>query len=120
MSCLKHSLNSIKVFLRSINTPEISAEALYLMIQESSVQIVDVRTKAEWEKSHIDGSHNLPISRFSISNIEELSLDKNKITVTVCLSAHRSIPAVKKLKAMGYREVYQLKGGMKQWWKSQA
>jgi rhodanese-related sulfurtransferase len=33
----------------------------------------------------------------------------------ICLSAHRSIGALKYLKAKGYSNVFQLAGGMKEW-----
>ncbi|WP_425463055.1 rhodanese-like domain-containing protein [Marinobacter piscensis] len=47
--------------------------------------------------------------------ISELSLDQSIPVVTICLSAHRSIPATRRLKQLGY-DAKQLQGGMKAWW----
>ena len=98
--------------------PEITASELNKKMQESEVQVVDVRTRAEWRLSRISGAINLPINRFSQENIQSLGLDKEKDVVLVCLSAHRSIPAVRQLKGLGFEQAKQLQGGMKQWWKS--
>jgi rhodanese-related sulfurtransferase len=38
---------------------------------------------------------------------------------TICLSAHRSIGAVKWLQQQGYTKAKQLQGGMQAWWKQQ-
>lgn len=45
-----------------------------------------------------------------------LVLQQDRPIVAICLSAHRSVPAVRQLQDLGYREVFQLAGGMKQWW----
>lgn len=92
---------------------EISPEALREQLK--NVQIVDVRTLMEFQQSRIQGAINLPITHFSKKAISELSLDQSIPVVTICLSAHRSIPATRRLKQLGY-EVKQLQGGMKAWW----
>jgi rhodanese-related sulfurtransferase len=98
------------------SVPEISAQDLQALIQAGNVQLVDVRTSEEWRRSHIPGAINLPIHHFSKDQVNNLSLQQNKPVVAICLSAHRSVPGVRQLQAMGYSEVFQLAGGMKQWW----
>lgn len=93
--------------------PEISPEALNKQLK--NFQIVDVRTQGEFNKSHIQGAINLPITHFSKKAINRLSLDQSSPVVTICLSAHRSIPATRRLRQLGY-DVKQLQGGMKAWW----
>ena len=93
--------------------PEVNVQDLNT--QTEQVQIVDVRTRAEFEQSHIKGAQNLPITQFNNQSIIGLQLDPLKPVVTICLSAHRSIPATRKLTRMGY-DVQQLKGGMRSWW----
>jgi rhodanese-related sulfurtransferase len=96
------------------NVPEMNAKEVYKRLKTNDVQIVDVRSKMEWNKSHIEGSLNLPITKLSINTIKQLELSQQMTTV----SAHRSIPGVRKLKALGFDDVYQLEGGMLSWWKS--
>jgi rhodanese-related sulfurtransferase len=78
-------------------------------------QIVDVRTEGEFERSHIDGAVNVPVSRLRRA-LPALELDRGRPVVAVCLSGHRSIPAVRLLEAAGY-EASQLDGGMRAWWR---
>ena len=77
-------------------------------------QILDVRTRAEWSHGHIAGAVNLPINELR-SGLAELGLAADRPVVTICLSAHRSIPAVRVLRSRGFREAMQLQGGMLAW-----
>ena len=96
--------------------PELAPEKVLALVTDGSVQILDVRTQEEWRRSHISGAMNLPIMHFSRENVGALGLDQQRPVIAVCLSAHRSIPAVRQLKAMGFSEVYQLESGMRKWW----
>ncbi len=96
--------------------PEVGARELDAMRKGAEPpQILDVRTVAEWRRSHIPGSVNVPISELA-GRLDALGLDKGRAVVAICLSAHRSIPAVRLLRARGFEQVTQLAGGMKAWW----
>ncbi|KAF0972289.1 hypothetical protein FDP41_009192 [Naegleria fowleri] len=102
------------------SVPEIDSDSLHQLVQskpEPPLQIIDVRTETEYQEGHIEGSMNcsfLP-NVFSFSNrIQELKLDPSRPVYAICLSAHRSIAAVKWLSQNGY-QAFQLKGGMKEW-----
>ena len=79
-------------------------------------QIIDVRTHKEWQKSRIEGAVNVPIQQLK-KNIHSLKLDAERPVIAICLSAHRSIPAVRLLHARGFPNAAQLRGGMLSWWK---
>jgi rhodanese-related sulfurtransferase len=96
--------------------PEISAEELEAELEKGVLQIVDVRTGAEFRLSRIPRARHLPITAFSGSRLESLHLDPDRPVVAICLTAHRSIPAVRKLRQLGY-DARQLRGGMRSWWK---
>ena len=85
---------------------------------KNDFQMIDVRSVAEFQADHIDGAVNLPITQFSSQALQTLELDRQKPVVAICLSAHRSIPAVRYLRDLGF-DGYQLAGGMKAWWKYQ-
>lgn len=80
----------------------------------SEIQLLDVRSSKEWSESHILGALSIPIAEFR-SKLDGLRLDPEETTLAICLSAHRSIPAVRLLKRHGFRDVAQLAGGMKAW-----
>ncbi len=99
--------------------PEITAQELYSALQNEAAAplILDVRTRREWEASQIAGATNVPITELS-GRLATLALHRDRPIVAICLSAHRSIPAVRLLKDSGIRNVRQLKGGMRAWWKA--
>jgi len=72
-----------------------------------------VRTVSEWNHSHIAGTINVPVTELK-SALPGLTLDRKRRVVALCRSAHRSIPAVRLLKARGF-EACQLQGGMRAW-----
>ena len=95
---------------------EITPEELIkeMEIPNMSTQLLDVRTRKEWSNDHIKGTINIPITELR-SKKNELPFIKDKPIVAICLSAHRSIPAVRLLRSQGFRNVSQLSGGMRAW-----
>lgn len=99
--------------------PEISAEELHGQLnREQAPQILDVRTTLEWKTSRIPGARSAPITSLK-SQLDVLELDPARPVVAICLSAHRSIPAVRLLRDAGFDQVCQLRGGMRAWWKAE-
>ena len=97
--------------------PEITAEQLEALRKEGQAQVLDVRTGLEYHSSHVPGAIHAPVTDFS-AHLATLQLDKTRPVITICLSAHRSIPAVRALQKQGFRQACQLKGGMRSWWKA--
>jgi rhodanese-related sulfurtransferase len=97
--------------------PEISAFELNERLSGNHPpQLVDVRSGAEWRRSHIEGAINVPIQELR-ARTPELQLDPGRPVVAICLTAHRSIPAVRLLRARGFDDAVQLQGGMLAWWR---
>jgi rhodanese-related sulfurtransferase len=69
---------------------------------QNGAQIIDVRTKAEYEGGHIEGSLNIPLQVLE-SNLGKLK--KDKPIITCCASGMRSGSAKSVLEAQGF-EVY--------------
>ncbi|MEZ4395102.1 MAG: rhodanese-like domain-containing protein [Polyangiales bacterium] len=96
--------------------PEVDPEALHSTLDGVDAPIVlDVRTETEWRAGHVRGALSAPITDFE-SALDALSLDPARSVVAICLSAHRSIPAVRILRARGFTRAAQLRGGMLAWW----
>ena len=93
--------------------PEISADELNKMIQDGGAQLIDVRTPVEFAAGHVARARNVPIYTLKQA-LPSLALDPNR-PVVICATAHRSPPAVRLLRAAGYQNVAQLKGGMISW-----
>jgi phage shock protein E len=76
----------------------------YAELVKKGAIILDVRSKGEFNGSHIKGSINISVDTLS-NNLDKLK-DKNKPIITCCASGMRSASAKSILKANGYTQVY--------------
>lgn len=76
---------------------------------KKGAQIIDVRTKGEFQGGHIRGSVNIPLQEIPgrLSKIK-----KDKPVITCCASGMRSASAKSILKSNGFSEVYNGGGWM--------
>jgi thioredoxin len=80
----------------------------------SNAIIVDVRTPEEYASGHI--AHAININWNSNEFKTEISkIDKNKPVFIYCLSGGRSSAAASHMLADGFKEIYELQGGMLKW-----
>ena len=76
--------------------------------------ILDVRTPEEFSEGHIENAVNLDF--YSDDFKEELDkLDKNKTYVTHCRSGGRSAKTLNLMKELGFKEAYNITGGIVEW-----
>ncbi len=92
---------------------EITATELENFIEQGDAPlIVDVRETWEFNAGHIRGSKHMPLSQFGRTYRE---LPQDAPVVFVCASGARSGDVVQFLYRLGYRQVYNLTGGMAAW-----
>ncbi len=79
-----------------------------------SVEIIDVRTPDEFLKGHLQNAKNFD---WNGDNFEQqiAALDKSKPVMVYCLSGGRSSSAAAKMRSEGFKEVYELDGGIMKW-----
>ncbi len=77
-------------------------------------QVLDVRTPEEWNEGIIEGAimYNFYGDGFE-DNLAKL--DKEKTVAIYCLSGGRSGKAMRRMSELGFKEVYNLKGGINAW-----
>jgi len=80
--------------------------------QKKGMMILDVRTNKEYENGHIPGAIHVPLSDIG-DKIKKIKKDKE--LVVYCQSGNRSIWAIKRLMGMGYKNLFNLKGGYHAW-----
>ena len=83
------------------------------MMLGEELQIVDVRTRLEFSNGHIAAAVNVPIQSLR-RELPGLRLDWSKPVITICKTAHRSIPATQLSTAHGFH-ASQLTKGMDRW-----
>jgi rhodanese-related sulfurtransferase len=89
-------------------TPENAKE----LIDGEKVIVLDVRTPEEYNGGHIPGSELVPLQVLEGMSEE---LDKDKSYLLVCRSGNRSQQAAEILTAKGFKNVYNMTGGMNEW-----
>lgn len=105
--------NSCKGQTNKINEtiePKVFAEK----ITNNDSYVIDVRTPQEYASQHIGNAVNIDINN---SNFESQisNLDQNKPVYVYCLSGGRSAKAAQKMSDLGFKEVYNLAGGITKW-----
>ena len=80
----------------------------------STAPVVDVRTPDEFSKGHLQNALNIDWNGNTF-DAEIAKLDKSKPVFVYCLSGGRSGQAAAKMRADGFKEVYELQGGIMKW-----
>ncbi|APC48318.1 rhodanese-like domain-containing protein [Virgibacillus halodenitrificans] len=75
-------------------------------------QLIDVREPQEFDRGHILGARNIPVTQMRQRLIE---IRKDKPVYLYCQSGSRSARAAQLLNKKGYEDINQLKGGFKKW-----
>lgn len=76
--------------------------------------IIDVRTPDEFSKGHIQKAKNIDWNGDDFEK-QIATLDKAKPVFVYCLSGGRSSSAASKMRKDGFKEVYELDGGIMKW-----
>jgi glyoxylase-like metal-dependent hydrolase (beta-lactamase superfamily II)/rhodanese-related sulfurtransferase len=95
--------------VQSVSAPQLAA-----LKESGNVQIIDVRTPAEFASLHIAGSFNIP---FENLNAAQLMANFSADTPIYCLcqTGTRSQIAADRLRAAGFRHVVHVDGGTNAW-----
>jgi rhodanese-related sulfurtransferase len=99
---------------------EISVEEVFNLFIESGVcHLVDVRETDEYAECSVTNSSNVPLSVLNARNAaDHIHHDKLEPIYVICRSGRRSAAACQILSEAGFCSVYNVKGGMEAWKKS--
>ncbi len=82
--------------------------------KKGTFQLVDVRTAEEYSSGHILNSKNICSTDEDFEeNVK--TLDKNVPIYVYCKKGGRSSKAAAKLSALGFKEIYDIEGGITAW-----
>ncbi len=76
--------------------------------------IIDVRTPGEFGKGHIENAINIDWRSGNFQN-DIANIGKDKNIFLYCLSGTRSNAAAELMQSMGYKQIYELAGGLLKW-----
>lgn len=111
------------VFILSFSACNSSQEKSYLLNSQAfakkiatlqNATIVDVRTPDEFSKGHIINAQNINWNDNNFNTVIN-KIDKDKPVFVYCLSGGRSARAVAAMRKSGFKQIYELDGGMLKW-----
>ena len=79
-----------------------------------SAVVVDVRTKDEFDKGHIEQSLSLPVDSME-NSLKKLNKHKGKPLIIICQNGARATKAAGILKKNDFSELFVLDGGIAAW-----
>jgi thioredoxin 1 len=127
MKTIQFFITLLLLFFQSINISicqnisdnntgiKLSATAFYKnIISDKFSQVIDVRTPQEFSEGYIANAINVNWNDNSFDT-EVLKFNKNKPVYIYCLAGGRSANAAIKLTELGFKTVFDLKGGINAW-----
>src|SRR5258708_13105459 len=84
------------------------------LVAEGGVLILDVRTAKEFQGGHLPNATVLPVQEIS-KRIRELPADKTQPILVYCGTGIRSSQAAHLLYRNGFKDIYNLSGGLRAW-----
>ena len=103
--------------IKSIKTSgyrNVTTDVFESQIKSENVQILDVRTKKEFDEGHLAEAKQIDIRNEDFMKTARTVLDKSKTIAVYCRSGKRSADAAKQLSDAGYK-VINMKGGILKW-----
>lgn len=83
-----------------------------LLGDAADLRIVDVRTAAEFDAGHLKGAENVPVDQVESA---VSGWDRTQALLVYCATGARSIDAVRRLEAMGFKTIYHFNSGLVAW-----
>jgi glyoxylase-like metal-dependent hydrolase (beta-lactamase superfamily II)/rhodanese-related sulfurtransferase len=98
-----------------VTVPQISVDELStLILEQTSLQILDVRRSPEYASGHVPRALHAPLATLS-QTIRTLQLDPAKPTAVICAGGFRSSAATSILQENGFTNLMNVTGGTTAW-----
>ncbi|MEZ4921018.1 MAG: rhodanese-like domain-containing protein [Saprospiraceae bacterium] len=109
VSCTSESTAQAQVQSGKVNVAQFEQ-----LIAKGNVQLIDVRTPEEYKAGHLKGATNIDFYATDFA-ARMKKLDANKPVLVYCAVGGRSGSAASKLSGMGFKQIYDLQGGIRAW-----
>ena len=117
LSCKENKTDAQGLTKENVISEKISTDDFKEKIEKQKVQLIDVRTPKEYKEGYIENAEN--INFFDADFFTQMNkLNKDEPVYIYCRSGNRSGKAARKLKELGFKEIYDLQGGILTWQKN--
>ena len=111
---LKLFFYTLLVFFQLPIIQDISKNDVLDLLEDKSINIIDLRTDEEFSKGSIKYSYNIDFQKREF--IDNLNLlDKKKAYIIYCKSGNRSEKASLIMESLGFKVIYHYKKGYQDW-----
>jgi phage shock protein E len=80
--------------------------------QKKGAQLIDVRSKGEYDLGYIPGAVNVPVDTIQTA---AANWDRNGTYIVYCATGARSASAVETMKGMGFKNILHFSQGVQAW-----
>jgi len=94
--------------------PQIGVAEAVGLINRRDALVLDVRGAGEFKGGHVPNARHIPLPELD-KRTGEIEKWKDRPIVIHCATGNRSHSAAKRLKSGGFREVFELSGGIAAW-----
>lgn len=95
-------------------TVDVEPQEFEKLAKGDDIVVLDVRSAFEFGGDKIAGAKNISFTSRDFKPTVE-KFDKSKTYLVYCATGSRSVGAVSVLQALGFKSVYNLKGGIDEW-----
>lgn len=88
----------------------ITEESLMQKMEKGKINILDVRRDSEYHSEHVQGAENVPLDYVN-ENMQKVN--RNETYYVHCAGGYRSVIFISILKARGYKNLVNIKGGFR-------
>lgn len=89
--------------------------ARFVVSEDSTVQIIDLRSPEEFRSANIPGSLNIPYSKFIDNDLNSVLNNQNIKSIFYSNGDFDSNYALVIAMGLNYKEIYVMKGGLNEW-----
>jgi rhodanese-related sulfurtransferase len=92
---------------------QISSTKFINLYKNKEYRLLDIRESSEYAVSHLQGAINVANTKMALAHLQ--ASNKDMPIIVYCSVGYRSSAVAVDLQAAGYRNVYNLKGGIFNW-----
>ena len=100
--------------------PQMNVQDLNHKLTTNGLTVIDVRESDEWDEGHIENAYFLPYTQMvdqltNPARLDTLNLSKEQPIAVTCATGKRSSTAICIMKRDGFKNLYNITGGMEAW-----
>ncbi len=108
-------LTGLQTKCQEVPSEALKPEAFRRLIDETAnLQLIDVRTTEEVDQGYLENARNIDYYGSDFKKLMD-KLDKDAPVAVYCGAGGRSGKTAKMLEDLGFKEIYDLKGGITAW-----